>query len=168
LKVYLIGSLTNPQIPILGNLLRQDGHDVFEDWHAAGEHADVAWTAYEKGRGHTFREALQGYACQHVFDFDKYHLDNSDVVILVLPAGKSGHLELGYALGKSKVGFILLDKEPEKFDVMYAFAKDVFYDVDELREVLNFEPARAEPIAGYAADVTYHPRYCTNCNTRVY
>ena len=51
---------------------------------------------------------------------------------MLMPAGKSGHLELGYARGKNKPGFILFDKEPERVDVMYQFATDVFFSQEEL------------------------------------
>ncbi|TXH14485.1 MAG: hypothetical protein E6R03_09160 [Hyphomicrobiaceae bacterium] len=137
LKVYIIGSLRNPQVPLLGNFLRGHGWEVFEDWYAAGPEADDKWMAYEQGRGHTFAEALKGPAAQHVFQFDKHHLDTSDIVVLMMPAGKSGHLEFGYAIGQGKKGFILLEQEPERFDVMYAFATGVVYDWEELLMALS-------------------------------
>ena len=78
------------------------------------------------------REALQGLAAQHIFAFDKRHIDRSDVGVLVLPAGKSGHLELGYMLGQGKQGYVLVDKDPERIDVMYQFATGICYSVEEL------------------------------------
>jgi hypothetical protein len=131
-KVYLIGSLRNPRIPEIANQIRKLGFDVFDDWFAAGPHADDAWRDYERGRGHALPEALDGFAARHVFEFDKHHLATADIVVLVLPAGKSGHLELGWALGARKCGFILLDEDPERYDVMYAFANGVFSTLDQL------------------------------------
>ena len=40
----------------------------------------------------------------------------------------SGHLELGWALGANKYGYVLFDKVPDRYDVMYKFATDVFFD----------------------------------------
>jgi hypothetical protein len=139
MKVYLIGSLRNDAIPTIAAKLRADGFEVFDDWYAAGPEADDYWQKYETDRGHTYEEALRGYAAQHVFKFDKHHLDTSNAVVLVLPAGKSGHLELGYAIGKGKRGFIMLapDAAPGRFDVMYAFAEAVVTDVSELARKLN-------------------------------
>lgn len=122
LSIYLIGSLRNPEVPKLAAQLREEGHDVFEDWFAAGPEADDWWQRYEQGRKHSYTEALAGYAAQHVYQYDRFHLDRCNVGVLLLPAGKSGHLELGYMIGQGKPGFILLDKEPERFDVMYNFA----------------------------------------------
>lgn len=137
--VYLIGSLRNPQVPIIANKLRAEGLEIFEDWFSAGKFADDEWRDYEKGRGHTFAQALKGYAARHVFDFDRFHLSRADAVVLVLPAGRSGHLELGWALGQGKPGFILLDADPERFDCMYQFSTGVTNDLQELTLWLKME-----------------------------
>ncbi|KKL16494.1 hypothetical protein LCGC14_2494950, partial [marine sediment metagenome] len=80
--------------------------------------------------------ALDGWAGKHVFEFDKFHIDRADFGILILPAGKSGHLELGYMIGCGKPGFILLDK-PDRWDVMYQFATGIFFDEAEMIEELK-------------------------------
>lgn len=140
-KIYIIGSLRNPAIPEIGNRLRQELPDteVFEDWYSAGERADDHWKEYEQGRGHTYEEALEGYAARHVFEFDKHHLDTCDAAILVLPAGKSGHLELGYVAGRGKWTAILLDADYDRWDVMYAFADKVTRDLDDILDGLKEE-----------------------------
>lgn len=123
--VYLIGSLRNPYITALANSIEAElPVRVFDDWQCAGEHADDAWRDHEKARGHTYIEALERPAAKHVFAFDKKWIDASAAVVLVCPAGKSGHLEFGYAVGSGKPGFILLD-DPERWDVMYQFATGV-------------------------------------------
>lgn len=134
--IYLIGSLRNPQVPLIAEKLREAGLEVFDDWYAAGPEADDKWRDYEKGRGHSFEEALLGNAADHVFEFDKKHLELADTVVLVLPAGKSGHLELGWALGKGKKGYIILDG-PERWDVMYLFADGVFANVKEFLDYIT-------------------------------
>ena len=137
MNIYLIGSLRNPEVPKLANRLRAEGWDVFDDWYAAGPEADDKWREYEKGRGHTYLEALGGLAATHIFDFDLRHLHRSDAAVLVLPAGRSGHLELGYAIGTGKPGYILLDNEPDRYDVMYKFANGVYSTLDELITALE-------------------------------
>ncbi len=138
-KIYLIGSLRNKQIPHLGNALRDLGFDVVDDWHGTGYEADTKWMEYEQIRGRSYKEALQGLAAQHIFAFDKHHLDTSDFVVMLLPAGRSGHLEFGYAIGQGKSGYILFDEEPDRYDVMYQFATDIFFDGRELLETLRKE-----------------------------
>lgn len=136
-QLYLIGSLRNPAVPLLGVEFRQLGFDVFDDWYAAGEKADDAWREYEQNRGHTFGQALRGFAAQHVFGFDYHHLKQADIGVLVMPAGKSGHIEAGFLVGQGKPVYVLLPGEPERFDVMYAFFAGVFCDKDDLLVALK-------------------------------
>lgn len=133
-SIYVIGSLRNDDIPATASELRSLGIDVFDDWYAAGPEADDYWKKYEQEKGLTYQEALKGYAAKHVFEFDKHHLDRCDAALLVLPAGKSGHLELGYVAGSGKPTFILLDEEDVRWDVMYQFATKIFLNKDEMLE----------------------------------
>jgi hypothetical protein len=136
-KVYVIGSLRNPEIPKWSACIRNNGYEVFDDWFAAGPTADDAWKEYEQGRGRKYRDAMQGYAARHVFEFDKKHIDESDIGVLILPAGKSGHAELGYMKGQGKKCIIVLNSEDERWDIMYNFFDHLVYDDKELLEALN-------------------------------
>ena len=136
--IYLVGSLKNKAVPLLAAELRDAlGVEVFDDWYAVGPDADDYWKAHELERGHSYTEALQGWHARNVFDFDKRHLDRCDAAVLVLPAGKSAHLELGYVIGQGKPGFILLDNTDCRFDVMYQFATGITGSVDELVQMLK-------------------------------
>jgi len=140
-SIYLIGSLRNPEVPVFAETLRAQGFDVFDDWYAAGPEADDFWRKYEISRGHSYMEALDGYAAQHVWEYDKSHLDRCDIGVLLLPAGRSGHLELGYMIGQGKPVYILLDGnylgENARFDVMYKFANVVSSESELLEDLLN-------------------------------
>lgn len=145
--LYLVGSLRNPRIPELAKKLRKEfatlGQDVevFDDWYAAGEEADDKWKEYEIGRGHSYQQALEGYAARHVFEFDKYHLDRATHVVLVLPAGKSGHMEVTYGkYGAGAKAAILLEPEFDgRFDVMYSFVDAVLSSDEQVVEFVNGE-----------------------------
>jgi hypothetical protein len=137
-SIYIVGSLRNPSIPMIGEALRNLGLDVFDDWYAAGPEADDKWRDYEVFRGRNYPEALGGFAAKHVFEFDLFHLQRTDMCLLVLPAGKSGHMELGYARGLGKRCFVLFDKVPERYDVMYQFADGgVFFALPDLLKALE-------------------------------
>jgi hypothetical protein len=135
--IYIIGSLRNPLIPAFANEIQALGFEAFADWYAAGPEADDKWRDYAKERGLTYGEALASYAATHVFNFDKQHIDRSDAVVMLMPAGKSGHLELGYAIGSGKRGYILFDQEPERYDVMAQFATKVFFNKSDLFQELQ-------------------------------
>lgn len=124
--IYLIGSLRNPQVPQLANYLRNQGFEVYDDWFSDGKEADEEWYRYEQLRGRRFIEAINGWHARQVFQFDKTHIELAKSVVLMMPAGKSAHLELGWAIGQGKKGYVLFDKEPERFDIMYRFADGIF------------------------------------------
>jgi hypothetical protein len=138
MKVYIIGSLRSDNVPAVAKYLRLNTkHDIFDDWYAAGPEADDMWQKYEQARDHGFSEALKGHAAQHVYLYDKKHLDEASAGVLVLPAGKSGHLEAGYLIGQGKPVYILLQREPERFDVMYNFATMVTTSLMDIAVALN-------------------------------
>lgn len=142
MKIYIVGSLRNPAIPEFANLLQSEGFEVFADWFCPGPKADDFWRKYSKARGWTYKQALQSHVARNIFLFDKAHIDSADAVVMLMPAGKSGHLELGYARGCGKPGYILFDKEPERYDVMVQFATDIFFDAKELIQALNKDALR--------------------------
>jgi len=135
--IYLIGSLRNPEVSELGNQLRAIGYEVFDDWFAAGPMADDSWRDYEIARGHSFQQALKGYAAEHVFQFDKDHLDRAETGVLLLPSGKSGHLELGYLIGRGCRSYIIYPEEPKRFDVMYKFVDEVLGSTEEFLRMMS-------------------------------
>jgi hypothetical protein len=138
--LYLIGSLRNKRVPELAKRLREENPhtEVFDDWYAAGEEADDFWKTYEQDRGRTYQEALAGHAAKNVFAFDKRHLDRCTHALLVLPAGKSGHMEVMYATyGVGAKTAILLDPEDVRWDVMYQFVPTIINNDEGIRDWLN-------------------------------
>lgn len=132
-KLYLMGSLRNSLVKEIGQRLRVElNYEVFDDWQAAAPDADDCWKVYEEGRGNNYIEALRGYAARQVFDFDLKHLNESTAGLLVLPAGRSAHMELGYLRGQDKKVIILLDGDYDRWDVMYNFASLVTTSIDDV------------------------------------
>lgn len=141
MRLYVIGSMRNDTVLEVADALRADGHDVHDDWFSPGSEADQRWTDYERRRGRTYNEALHGRHAETVYEADKRWIQWSDAVVLVQPAGKSAHMELGWAIRDGKPGHILLDEEPERFDVMFRFVIEsgggVWNTLDELKEALG-------------------------------
>jgi hypothetical protein len=135
-KVYLIGALKNERIIALANLIEARGHEVFADWFSPGPDADVYWQKYEVARGRTFLQAIKGPHAKLICTYDYRWLQWCDVGVMVCPAGKSAHLELGYLRGSGKHGYILLHGEPARWDIMYGLATGIFDDFNQLLEVL--------------------------------
>ena len=137
MKVYLIGSLRNPEVPHLGNRLRAIGIEAFDLWHGGGPEADDKWQQYEQIRGRSYKEALYDSYATHIWEYDKFHLDSSDAAVMLHPVGRSAHIELGYMIHSGKPTFVYLDEQPERWDVMLRFCTNIFVnDEDGLIEAL--------------------------------
>ena len=144
-RIYIIGSLRNPKVPVLAETIRKafgPAVEVFDDWFAAGPEADDYWKTYEQGRGRVLEQAMEGHAVNHVYRYDRIHLIRADIVVLALPAGKSGHLEFGFACGLrevlgGKACFIFREPQEERWDAMYRFADTVATGTTQLLDAIG-------------------------------
>lgn len=137
-KVYIGGRLAEPLIVEVTKTLTAAGFDAFSEWYTPGPEADVLWRDYEMALGFNYREALKRPSAQNTFNFDKRFIEVSDAFVMLFPAGRSAHLELGYAKGIGKKCIIYMpDGDPERWDVMYNFADAIVYTQEELLEALR-------------------------------
>ena len=120
--VYLVGALKNKNVPIVANQLRAAlGNDVeiFSSWYHASEDADRWNYRCCKERGLSYKEMLEEWGSQNVYHFDKKHLNRAHVVIGLFKIGRSGHLELGYSVGRGKRVYMLFENQfPDRLDVI--------------------------------------------------
>lgn len=121
MKIYVASSWRNPQQPEVVQHLRQAGHEVydFKDPAAAFHWSEIdpnweSWSAAE------FQEALEHPKAQIGFSVDMAGMAWADACVLVMPCGRSAHIEAGWFVGAGKPCIILLsDGAPE---VMYKMA----------------------------------------------
>ena len=85
----------------------------------------------------TAKKLLEDERAQKAFKEDVSMIDWADVLILLLPSGKSSHMELGYAAGKGKeiIIFAPLGFEPGEWEVMYGFAHAM---TDSLHDLIGY------------------------------
>jgi len=81
-------------------------------------------------------DMMEHWRVQVAFQEDKKYLDWSDILIMLMPCGRSAHLEAGYAVGSGKKLYIIGGFEKGEFDVMYGFA-DGMFDYSELNILLE-------------------------------
>ena len=150
-SIYIIGALKNWKVVDLAVELEQLGFEPFADWITPGKDADQYLLKYAKRRGWNYKQALDSYAARHSFEFDKLHIDRCDAAVMLMPSGRSAHLELGYVCGCGKPGYILFDKEPARLDIMYQFATEIFFDkqkfLDKMVENRTKTPSWISPYA---------------------
>jgi hypothetical protein len=68
----------------------------------------------------------KNHLTERAFKADKAGLDWANTVILLLPCGKSAHMEAGYAVGQGKELYIYGNLPIGERDTMYLFANGLF------------------------------------------
>ena len=140
-RIYVASSWRNPHQQNVVSQLRAAGHEVYDFRHPAPGNTGfawsnidldwIAWTAAE------FRDALTHPIAQAGFALDHAAMEWADTFVLVLPCGRSAHLEMGWACGRGKRTAILAlgENEPE---LMYLEADRICLDIDELIQHLCY------------------------------
>lgn len=118
-KIYVASSWRNTLQPDVVAALRPSGHQVydFKNPRPGGDvgfaWAEIApgWEAWTQER---YRELLDHPIAKAGFASDFNAMKWADTFVLVLPCGRSAHLEIGWACGQGKQTVVLLQPmEPE-------------------------------------------------------
>ncbi|PWT71745.1 MAG: hypothetical protein C5B59_17350 [Bacteroidetes bacterium] len=140
-KIYLATSWKNEEQPLLVNILREENHEVYDFRHPSATNNGFRWTDvsknYKEWTPAEYTFALSDPIAQRGFGYDKAGLDWCDTCVLLLPCGRSAHLEAGYARGKGKELFILLREQGFEPELMYLFANSIVTTIENLVKVLG-------------------------------
>lgn len=125
MKLYVASSWRNTKHPEVVRRLHEEGHDVYDFrnpapgnngfcWSQCDPHPPSEWSIED------YRRVLQSKRAQEGFGLDMAALETCDACVLVLPCGRSAHLELGWAVGAGKRAFVLCESvdEPELMYLM--------------------------------------------------
>jgi hypothetical protein len=156
MKIYVASSWRNKLQPDVVARLRMAGHEVYDFRHPGPAKVGFAWSQidpdWQQWTPAAFASALEHPIAVGGFDNDMNALRDSDAVVLVLPCGRSAHLELGWAVGAGKQT-IVLQLEPCEPELMYRMChylatswEDFFDYVGAVQAVLDDELADGEGI----------------------
>lgn len=141
MKIYVASSWRNEDQPIVVQVLRTLGHDVYDFHHPKPGNNGFAWHAidpnWKNWTPDEYRKALKHPIAQGGYDLDITAVKWCDAGILVLPSGRSASWEFGHIMGQGKPGYLYMPEacEPE---LMYREAK-ILVNLKELIE--EFKPA---------------------------
>lgn len=121
--IYVASSWRNPIYPAVVDTLRRAGHELYDFRNPPGGEgfhwSQVGGTPGSRSESiERYQEMLAHPRAEEGFANDMNHLATADTVVLLLPCGKSAHLELGFAVGAGKRTAILLEN-PVEPDLMY-------------------------------------------------
>lgn len=150
MRIYIASSWKNcEQVWALTEALAREGHEVDAFCIPRPGRFILPHAVFEKMAGRptseiTAKEALSYPAVMRAYTDDKKYLDWCECCVMILPSGKSSHLEAGYAKGSGKAVFIYGPLEPGGFETMYGFADGFAADMNALQILLEREKAIAE------------------------
>ena len=138
MKIYIASSWKNEvNIRDLADLLRSWGHEVDCFCDESTGRFVFCYSEIDNYKDLDAISFLKVEEPQKAFKQDKEMIDWADVVVMVLPCGKSSHLEAGYAVGSGKKLFILGEFPKGEFDVMYGFADLLTRDLEDIKHALG-------------------------------
>ena len=144
-RIYVASSWRNPIQPEIVVALRAAGHEVYDFRNPAPGNNGFAWSAIDPDwigwNPRRFAELVTTHPVARAgFNHDKDALDWCDTCVLVLPSGRSAHLEAGYAAGQGKRVIVYL--HPDKFEpeLMYLLCSGFVQDSAELVRALASDP----------------------------
>jgi len=150
MKIYLASSWKmKTTVNLLTKILQDAGHVVDSFCSDDGTRISFDWNElYEvmEDEGIDINkldaiDMISHWRVKEAFKEDKKWIDWADVLIMIMPCGRSSHLEAGYAVGKGKKMYIIGGFEKGEFDVMYGFASGMYdySDVDCLLDSLKLD-----------------------------
>jgi hypothetical protein len=125
MKVYVASSWRNEhKQQLMVQVLRAAGHEVYDFRNPGPGNSGFSWKSmsgpWELQDGARFRShVLQHPVAQAAFALDMAALRAADATVLVLPCGRSAHLELGYATGAGQRTIVFLDEPISEPELMY-------------------------------------------------
>lgn len=151
LKIYVASSWRNPLQPGIVHALRRCGHEVY-DFRNPPNGSGFGWKqvmpGYVPGGKVTPEEYRAGLAhpiAQAGYESDIGALRWCDVVVYVMPCGRSASWEFGYAMGQGKPGYVVMFNDDEP-DLMFSEAT-LITNMDELFDAFG-EPVEPKDLGG--------------------
>jgi hypothetical protein len=125
MKIYVASSWRNAHQPDVVRILRAAGHEVYDFRNPRdGDHGfhwseiDPEWKAWTPD---AYRRGLSHCVAQCGFESDLEGMRWADMVVLVLPSGRSAHMKAGWMIGQGKPAVIYCP-EPVEPELMYLVA----------------------------------------------
>lgn len=139
LKIYIASSWKNEKdVKRIAGLLKHQGFEADNFTYASTGRYVFHYEELGDLKQFDAITFLRSEKAMKAFHEDRKWIDWADGVLLILPAGKSAHLEAGYAVGKGKFLIIYQEHFPKgEFDVMYGFADLITDDFMVVIEFLN-------------------------------
>jgi hypothetical protein len=148
MRVYVASSWRNERQQEVVKRIREAGHEVYDFRNPEPENHGFHWSEidpqWKTWTSKQFKDALDHPIAEAGFERDFSAMMWSDACVLVMPCGRSAHLELGWCAGAKKISIILLAKEPDEPELMYKLADHICLSIHEVMKILqDYEDERS-------------------------
>jgi hypothetical protein len=141
MKIYVASSWRCERQKDVVRALSAIGHDVYDFRNPAPGNVGFGWKQcgdHDLKDPRVFRDhVLTSPVAQSGFQLDMAALKDADATVLVLPCGRSAHLELGYATGAGQHTLVLLDDPMSEPELMYLMNGAICVTLQEVIEKLD-------------------------------
>lgn len=137
-KIYVASSWRNGEQQAIVKALERAGHQVYDFRNPKPGDDGFHWSEidhdWENWSNEQYRNSLDHPIAKSGFASDMDAMKWADTFLLVLPCGRSAHLEFGWACGQGKLTICLLSKmEPE---LMIKMADHICLSMEEVLETI--------------------------------
>lgn len=138
-KIYVASSWRNKFQQDVVAYLRDSGHEVYDFKNPHPDNTGFKWSEIDpewlKWSAAQYRNALNHPIAEVGFSYDFNAMKWADTFVLVLPCGRSAHLELGWACGQGKQT-IILTRDGEEPELMAKMADHICLSLFEVYTIL--------------------------------
>lgn len=139
-KIYVASSWRNSHQPLIVPTLRAEGFDVYDFRNPGPNNTGFHWSEidpkWEQWDEWSYRAALEHPIAQEGFNSDWCAMNWADTCVLVLPCGRSAHLEAGWFVGSGRELHILMRGQTEP-ELMYKMATSINISMHHLLMALH-------------------------------
>ena len=137
--IYIASSWRNAIQPSIVTVLRERGYEVYDFRNPREGDRGFHWSEidpnWQDWTPQEYIKALDHSLALIGFASDYRAMQKCDCCVLVMPCGRSAHLEAGWFVGMGKPLYILLDNgDPE---LMYSMADNLCVSIQELLVVIK-------------------------------
>jgi nucleoside 2-deoxyribosyltransferase len=142
-RIYLASSWRNERQPAAVERLRAYGHQVYDFRNPWGQNTGFSWSEidpdWQKWTASEYREALRTATAAQGYLSDMRAMEWADTCVLLLPCGRSAHLEAGWFAGRGK-RLIIWTRDGEEPELMALMANAICTNLTEVLSALDGFP----------------------------
>ena len=148
-NIYVASSWRNRYQPEVVRCLRGEGHLVYDFRNPPNksgfgwEQINANWTRWSFEE---YQAALRHPLATSGFHADHMALEEADTCVLVMPSGRSAHLEAGYMIGQDKPTLVYMPEMSEP-ELMYLLADRVVNNIFQVVDWVNDLDGRPRVVA---------------------